>query len=323
MNGGDAADLLGGSFWTTLIANALGWAKSLFTNTNENGTPISTVNVGVVVTALFESIPTWILIFGRALHEGRKVAEDDSGSRYWLLRLVLTFLSCFGGSTVAGILLSDRAGWINNNEFLPMLLLGWYCATYFHWTHNLYRYRLFKSIVVFLALQAKCNVVMNYVDKVVALNDRAWVGAIVVGTIAGSAGSFLISLEKKFRLGIHHPSALSRPPWSFKLAFFMAFLYYFVHDPADLFPYPCGILDASGARILIKIIVCLHGISEVLSERVWNPFYYLERLLYFITAIPDTAAAPVEPLLSPSPGKKHASTSPSNRKKGRKQKKED
>lgn len=132
---GEGADALEGSifhFLPSLVANLLLFAKQLAGEAITSPS-LASINIGVIATAIFDSLPTWLLIFGRALHEGRKVssstlegisprfiyiqvAEDDSGSRYWLSRLMLTFISCFGGSTVAGILLSDRAGWINRND---------------------------------------------------------------------------------------------------------------------------------------------------------------------------------------------------------------
>eukprot|EP00737_Agarophyton_chilense_P000620 gb/GEZJ01000689.1/.p1 GENE.gb/GEZJ01000689.1/~~gb/GEZJ01000689.1/.p1 ORF type:complete len:348 (+),score=46.71 gb/GEZJ01000689.1/:35-1045(+) len=244
-----------------------------------------------------------VLLVAHALFASLNIYRLTRGRQFWLKSLVLTIFAAFGGSTLASICTAKPVPLLthSSNFMLSYVTVAWYAVNHYSTIRNFLSFRPIAAVLAFTAMAAKARTIFNFIDQHNRLFPGAAAGAIVLGGLCGSGGSFFITLERIVQHGFSAAGDLSAPGWGFKSAYIAAAAYYVATDPHMMFRTSLApvsyALHPRAARFWIALFLCSHAAVETLVGTHINPFFVFEHILFAVTGVRkhSEADAPPEP----------------------------
>ncbi|KAI0562022.1 TRIC channel [Gracilaria domingensis] len=232
-----------------------------------------------------------LLLTAHATFASLNIYRLTRGRQFWLKSLVLTIFAAFGGSTLANVLSGRPAPLFthSSNYMLSYVTATWYMVNHFSIVRALLSFRPFAAILSFMAMAAKARAIFNFIDEHNRHFPGAAAGAIVLGGLSGSGGSFFVTLERIVQQGFAAGGELSAPGWGFKSAYIAASLYYIMTDPHTVLRSNINSLSFAvhprSARFWISLFLCSHAAFETLIGRHINPFYAFEQIFFALSRV--------------------------------------
>lgn len=228
---------------------------------------------------------------------------------YWLYSLVMSYLSAFGGGTVAPVLIGRPSFVLNNDFAIFACICVWYVVNHLNGT-VLFNHPVVKMFWLLMLAIFRANAATNMVTVASGIFTPTKyypipiLGPIVVGTLLGCLGQFL-----PFDKGLS--PIKNNTPWPVQAAFLTSTFYHLmINDKTGFLGVGLRRMIGSYSPSTVLVIIATVQVTQFYAQYFFHPdanlFKPFNELGYLIFQVqgprPSVASAPVTPVTIEKPG---------------------
>lgn len=217
----------------------------------------------------------------------------------FLLHYWITFFAGFGGGVVTSLLLMapEKAGiaLFADNMVGLVWTSCWWLVNYFPGGSigRVVNVWYIKIITKMMCQMMRVSLIITRVNQANAFHPGVLAAALVLGTLAGSGGKFIVDAVRQGYGLLALPAETTIPGYSFQSALLGASLYYFLGFYFNL-------LTPNQAGGLILFLLITHAGLTELTGRPLDIFRPVFRVLHSLTNIPEPGAPTAAPQGKPA-----------------------
>eukprot|EP01117_Protostelium_nocturnum_P012973 TRINITY_DN4801_c0_g2_i1.p1 TRINITY_DN4801_c0_g2~~TRINITY_DN4801_c0_g2_i1.p1 ORF type:complete len:293 (+),score=85.74 TRINITY_DN4801_c0_g2_i1:22-879(+) len=217
---------------------------------------------------------------------------------HWFYSLCMTIFVTLISGTLTAHLLQLPIPALHSNVLIPTTVVIWYLV-HFSWGDVVYKFSLFYPIRIILTIFStiqRSRSIFGAVDSAIKHLPGSIIGALILGTVAGTASSFVTAIAQKIHLESNSPpTEIWKPTFMMKSAVLIsAALYFFTVDLSGVGNYALGgdIPEFyygpwnDTVRVILMVYLVAHSVlTEIFGSFNPPPINILEELFFAITGI--------------------------------------